>query len=339
MDERTCPGTMHNDPTKTFTRCDTCHAIDYEKNEGDRCGRPRNRYEEKVEARRERYAERAAKASQESARAFESARIVADGIPMGQPILVGHHSEGRHRRDIARIDRGMRKGIEAESKAAHYAHKAETYGTHGISSDDPAAVAKLRAELAALEASRDLEKAANAAIRKAAKARRTELRRDLTGADHAELIPALGLRADIAKHLMSYARAFPWLPQFGSNTAASIKRVQKRIDELLAKEEMPDREVRGDGYSVEWNKADNREQIYFVDRQPDATVAKLKQHGFRWARSIAAWQRHASEGAWYHALQIVGHKEPTECGECKGTGTVYTAGQVTVECVCKDGAA
>lgn len=275
----------------------------------------RNRYEERVEAKRERYAERADKARATSAAAFNAARVVADGIPMGQPILVGHHSERRHRKDIERIDRGMRKGIEEESKAAHYAHKAETYGTHGISSDDPDAVAKLRAELVALEASRELEKSANAAIRRAAKKRRAEMGRELNRTDHAELIGTLGLRDDIARHMTSYAHAFPWLPQFGSNTAASINRIEKRIAELSAKAAMADRLVRGTGYSVEWNVADNRVQIYFVDRPTDEKIAVLKSHGFRWARSIAAWQRHASEGAWYHALRIVGHKEDGHAAE------------------------
>ena len=74
---------------------------------------------------------------------------------------------------------------------------------------------------------------------------------------------------------------------------------------------MADRSVSGDGYTVEWNVADNRVQIFWPSKPSDAVIAKLKQHGFRWARSIGAWQRHASEGAWYHALQIVGHKEPS----------------------------
>ncbi len=295
------------------------------------------RYDAKIEAKRDRYAERADKARSASHAAFESARVVADGIPMGQPILVGHHSEGRHRRDIARIDRGMRKGIAEESKAAHYAHKAESYGTHGISSDDPGAVGKLRAELAELEQCRELEKTANASMRRAAKKLAKELGRDLTQADHVTLIPTLGLPDTLTRSLLSYARAFPWLPQFGNGTSASIRRVEKRIAELETVAAMPDRFVRGTGYSVEWNKADNRVQIYFVDRPSDAVIARLKSHGFRWARSIAAWQRHASEGAWYHAMQIVGHKEAPTCGECKGTGEVYTAGQVTVECTCKEG--
>jgi hypothetical protein len=37
--ETLCPGKMRNGPEKKYTRCDLCSAIDYEKNEGDRCGR------------------------------------------------------------------------------------------------------------------------------------------------------------------------------------------------------------------------------------------------------------------------------------------------------------
>lgn len=32
-----CNGTLRNGPGKRFVRCDRCGAIDYERNEGDRC--------------------------------------------------------------------------------------------------------------------------------------------------------------------------------------------------------------------------------------------------------------------------------------------------------------
>lgn len=69
-------------------------------------------YRERREARAEKLREWAAKRDAKSAAGFQAARTVADGIPLGQPILVGHHSEKRHRRDIARIDSGMRAGAE-----------------------------------------------------------------------------------------------------------------------------------------------------------------------------------------------------------------------------------
>ena len=44
-------------------------------------------------------------------------------IPMGQPIIVGHHSEGRHRRDLKRIDSNMQKSIEESKKADYFSDK------------------------------------------------------------------------------------------------------------------------------------------------------------------------------------------------------------------------
>lgn len=70
------------------------------------------------EARAERLDERADKHAQAAAGAFKRAHTVADGIPMGQPILVGHHSERHHRADVKRIDNAMRKGCEASNEAA-----------------------------------------------------------------------------------------------------------------------------------------------------------------------------------------------------------------------------
>lgn len=50
---------------------------------------------------------------------------IADIIPFGQPILVGHHSEGRHRRDLDRLHNLAGKEIEHIQKAEKFAHKSE----------------------------------------------------------------------------------------------------------------------------------------------------------------------------------------------------------------------
>lgn len=56
--------------------------------------------------------------------AYTQRQGIADRIPMGQPILVGHHSEGRHRRDIARMDRSMQRAIDETEKAESYERRA-----------------------------------------------------------------------------------------------------------------------------------------------------------------------------------------------------------------------
>jgi hypothetical protein len=85
---------------------------------------------ERAEDRAERMAGYAANAAARSEAGFARASQIADMIPMGQPILVGHHSEGRHRRDLARIDAGMRAGVDEGKKAEHYERRAENAETY-----------------------------------------------------------------------------------------------------------------------------------------------------------------------------------------------------------------
>lgn len=49
---------------------------------------------------------------------------ISSGIPFGQPILVGHHSEGRARRDAAKIHTNMRKAIDAGQAAREAEYRA-----------------------------------------------------------------------------------------------------------------------------------------------------------------------------------------------------------------------
>ena len=81
---------------------------------------------ERAEDRAERMSGYAENAEARSNAAYQRAHQIADGIPFGQPILVGHHSERRHRRDLDRIDSGMRTSIAEDRKATHFAERAET---------------------------------------------------------------------------------------------------------------------------------------------------------------------------------------------------------------------
>jgi hypothetical protein len=91
------------------------------------------------------------------------------GIPFGQPILVGHHSERRHRAAIARMDRAMGASVENSRKAAAMRARAdeiERQADRAIYDDDPDAIERLQAKLAKLEAKRERMKTTNAAYRK-----------------------------------------------------------------------------------------------------------------------------------------------------------------------------
>lgn len=125
----------------------------------------RERLERKAEKRRE-WAE---SRERKSSAALEGARRIADGIPFGQPILVGHHSEGRHRRDVARIENGMRSGLEHGRMAQEHEQKADGLEEQlrgAIYSDDVDAVERLEQKLRGLEQKRETMKSRNAAYRR-----------------------------------------------------------------------------------------------------------------------------------------------------------------------------
>ena len=98
----------------------------------------RSNYEEKRANRLERYERLASKFSQESDIRYQRFKSLLSVIPMGQPILVGHHSEKGHRSLLKKADNNMRKSVEADDKSKYYADRAETVeNNHAISSDDP----------------------------------------------------------------------------------------------------------------------------------------------------------------------------------------------------------
>lgn len=124
-------------------------------------------YEEKkefFEAKRERklnaFQRLAEKNTKESAQRREYSQKLADAIPFGQPILVGHHSERMHRNHLEKIRRNFDKSIELADKAEHYKKKVENLeNPHAISSDDPDAITKLKQKLADMELEREAIKA------------------------------------------------------------------------------------------------------------------------------------------------------------------------------------
>jgi hypothetical protein len=78
------------------------------------------------------------------------------------------------------------------------------------------------------------------------------------------------------------------------------------IVELRAKAAAPARApITGDGYEIVEDRDANRVQIRFTARQTPAACKVLKGWGFRWAPSVEALQRQASNGAWHAAQRAV----------------------------------
>ncbi|MBT2453279.1 ParB/RepB/Spo0J family partition protein [Streptomyces sp. ISL-86] len=89
--------------------------------------------EERAEDRADRFGDRAGRAVASADARRATADQISKRFEFGQPILVGHHSEGRARRDAARIDTNMRKSFEERDRAGYWADRSrasENYAKH-----------------------------------------------------------------------------------------------------------------------------------------------------------------------------------------------------------------
>lgn len=243
-------------------------------------------------------AERVARARAKAARLRASAdaghasvRAKLDAMA-GTPILVGHHSERRHRRDLARVDATIRRSVEAVAKAAALEARADRIeASTVISSDDPEALDKLRKKRGCLVADLSRMKAVNRAVR--SKSPREAL--EALGLDARAI--ALALQPDESGHL--------GVPDYAiRNTASAIRRVDVRLAELEAKAAAPAPDaLEVPGANVV--QTENRVRVFFGERPSETVRLVLRREGFRWAPSVEAWQRLASPLAWAAAKRVV----------------------------------
>ncbi|WKN46456.1 DUF3560 domain-containing protein [Tunicatimonas pelagia] len=260
----------------------------------------KSNFEERRQNRKDRYEELADKNRQQSQERYQTARNIGKHIPMGQPILVGHHSERGHRADIKRIDNNMRKSIEHDGKARYYEQKAQTIeNDRTIYSDDPEAIQKLRCRLKDLEEYQSSLKAINKLCR-SKKLKDEEITK--------QLADEYGLNASTIHQLLNPTYSYEkrgfqsWRL---SNNNANIRRIRERIAQLeKAESEETTEQIVGDVKIVD-SVEHNRLQIFFPDKPSVEVRAELKQHGFRWSRQQGCWQRHRSNTATYQSERII----------------------------------
>lgn len=79
---------------------------------------------DRAEQRAERFEDRSGNHAAEAERARSAAKAIAEHIPFGQPILVGHHSERRARKDAERIQNGFRKAVNMWESSQYWRDRA-----------------------------------------------------------------------------------------------------------------------------------------------------------------------------------------------------------------------
>lgn len=235
-----------------------------------------NAYEQKQAARKERYKELAEKSRADSNRLARKSYNMAEAIPFGQPVQVGHHSEHKDRRFRTKIGETMSKACRADEKADYYERKAESVGG-GISSLDPDAIKKVRVELEKREALAEKMTAANRAIR--------------SGDD--KKLAELGFSSEDIKTLKTpdHVGRTGFAPFQLSNNRQNIARLKKRLATMEAIESRQEVEQDHGFYTYKEDKEENRILFMFNGKPSEPIRQVMKSNGFKWSPSRGAWTR------------------------------------------------
>lgn len=239
----------------------------------------RERLEMKFEKRQEWAESRQAKAAQEWDKGDMSEEKT--GIPFGQPILVGHHSERRHRRVIERADNAMRRAAEHSDMAKHHAEKAagiQDMLAGSIFSDDPDAVEALEAKISGMEKERERNNQINKIVRQNPKYKPTP--------EKLAALATIGLPDTVAAGLFSP----DWCGRIGipayvnQNIGGRIKAARDRLVMVKRRRELTEAAGKSEnGVHVGKNSYGN----YFVTfaEKPDREILDaLRNAGCRWFR-------------------------------------------------------
>lgn len=103
--------TIDNDATRSFAEAEAERA-------------------ERAEERAERFSDYADNAAARSAARYQAGHQMLDAIPMGQPILVGHHSERRDRAYRNRAVDNLEAGFREADKAEYWSSRADAATSH-----------------------------------------------------------------------------------------------------------------------------------------------------------------------------------------------------------------
>jgi Domain of unknown function (DUF3560) len=260
----------------------------------------RDRFESRKERRLDNAHRQGLKNRKLSKSFYERSTSMARCIPMGQPILVGHHSEKRDRRFRRRMWDVMGKSVAASDKAEYYEQKAAAIETNqSIFSDDPDAIEKLKEKIAEAIARQDFMKAGNKIV-KSKKLTIEQKTEQLKAAGYCTLIlqPDFCGRVGYADYELT-------------NNNANIRRMKQRLEQLEkalinaievgdTEQEYPDLNL-----IVRHARTINRIQLIFSEKPSGQIRNLLKSHGFRWAPSEGAWQRHLNGIICRHTIDAI----------------------------------
>ena len=229
---------------------------------------------ERQEAKAGRYRELAEKAMKESKEAYSQSHKLVENIPMGQPVLIGHHSESTHRRILDRSWNTLGKAVKLSEKAEYFEQKAKAAENNAsIYLGDDDAVERLEEKLATLGKKQETMKATNKILRS----------KKLSEIEKHDKLKELGYSENGITQI-----GFP--SYIITNNGSNIRRVKEQLERARKMKMTENKEYTINGVSLVENYSENRLQLFFPSI-PDADIRnQLKKNGFKWSRCNECWQ-------------------------------------------------
>jgi hypothetical protein len=256
-------------------------------------------YEERQEAKKDRLEDRAAAKRKQSNEAYTRSHSLVENIPFGQPILVGHHSETRHRNAVDKSWNLLGKSVGLDKEAASLESRASSVGGGGISSTDPEAVTKLKEKLLNLEESQDTMKAVNKIIR----SKNMSLEQKQQKIVNDELLDVAHAKEILTPS--NFGGGVGFASYSLSNNNAEISRLKKRIKSLESLRTSEGISFENDNFSMNINNG--QIVIDFSGGKPNEEIRKLvgRAYSFKWSRYQGAWVRKVTLNAMNAANRLL----------------------------------
>lgn len=237
---------------------------------------------EKKQNRIDRFKELAWKAEQKSQAAFERSSKMVEGIPAGQPILVGHHSEKRHRSVLERSWNAVEQSVKEQEKAEYYRRKAEAAeNNNAIYTEDEDSVKRLEEKIAAHEK-----------LQLSMKDRNKIVRKKITDDEKVAELVKTGMKESVARALLvpDFCGRIGYPICTLTNNNAVIRNAKKRLEQVKQLKAQERKEYDVNGAHIVENPQENRFQIYFRKKPAENIRQSLHHAGYRYSYENGCWQ-------------------------------------------------
>lgn len=166
---------------------------------------------DRLDQRADRLEARADRRQDASDAAYATVQRISDSLPLGQPILIGHHSEPRHRADLARRDAALTRSVEAQREARDAQRRAEAIRQRLERGESPATIGRrverLQAERRAVQRLLDRTQTADGDISPASPQRQHLLTRAAEIDDEVAVDQAALAQLEADGHITDWSKA------------------------------------------------------------------------------------------------------------------------------------